>query len=66
MKKRTRWNTVLALILALAPLGAAKSEVVEEETWFGATGEVVKTVKRTYAGSSPRVTSTWEPSWVVR
>ena len=42
-------------------------EVVEEETWYGADGEVVKTVKRTYSGADhPVARPTWEPSWVVR
>ena len=55
----------VAALLALTP--QARSEVVEEETWYGASGEVVKTVKRTYTGRDvPARQSTWEPSWVIR
>jgi hypothetical protein len=43
-----------------------RAEVVEEETWYNASGEVVKTVTRTYTGADADRTPDWEPAWVVR
>lgn len=44
----------------------ATAEVVEEETWYNAGGEVVKKVTRTYTGADADRTPDWEPAWVVR
>lgn len=41
-------------------------EVIEEETWYNASGEVVKTVKRTYTGADANRGWDWEPSWIAR
>lgn len=41
-------------------------EVVEEESWYNAAGQVVKTVKRTLTGADARPSEEWEPQWVVR
>lgn len=57
--------------LALAALWAVLTacgvaEVVEEETWYNADGQVVKTVKRTLTGEDARPAAAWEPQWVIR
>ena len=53
-------------LLLAAALGVAAGEVVEEETWYGADGKVVKKVKRTLTGSDADKTADWEPAWVLR
>lgn len=57
----------LLIGLAAVALGtAAIAEVVEEETWYNAQGQVVKKVKRTLTGAEARTSPDWEPAWVVR
>jgi hypothetical protein len=60
-------NARLVLILAALATGSfAGAEVVEEETWYSAEGNVVKTVTRTLTGPDARATPDWEPLWVLR
>jgi|GEM_PF-1807283 len=59
----------LLLVTPLLVLGLAapvRGEVVEEETWYNAEGEVVKKVKRTFTGREAREQADWEPAWVER
>jgi hypothetical protein len=55
----------IALVLAIST-ALAGAEIVEEETWFNADGQVVKTVKRTYTGRDADGAPDWEPAWVIR
>jgi regulation of enolase protein 1 (concanavalin A-like superfamily) len=64
MKNKFRNTLMAALFLGGAGLVAA--EVVEEETWYNAGGEVVKKVTRTYSGADADRTPDWEPAWVIR
>jgi hypothetical protein len=57
------WIVGAVLILAC---GWVFADVVEEETWYDASGTVVKTVKRTYTGADAVRGADWEPSWVAR
>lgn len=55
------------LLFSWAAVAAfAAGEIVEEETWYGADGKVVKTVKRTLTGTDARSAPDWEPQWVIR
>ncbi|NNC87715.1 MAG: hypothetical protein HKN82_04555 [Akkermansiaceae bacterium] len=60
-----RCHTASVLCLAIGMCFAA-ADVVEEETWYNAGGEVVKTVKRTFTGADADRTPDWEPAWVIR
>ena len=64
MKNSFRLALVAAVLGATTLFSAA--EVVEEETWYNASGEVVKKVKRTYSGADADRTPDWEPAWVAR
>ena len=64
MKNKFRNSVIAALFLGFAGLLAA--EVVEEETWYNASGKVVKKVKRTLTGADANRTPDWEPLWVLR
>jgi len=64
MKNKFR-NTLLAALF-LGGAGFVAAEVVEEETWYNAGGEVVKKVTRTYSGADADRTPDWEPAWVIR
>lgn len=55
-----------ALVAVLFAGGMLHAEVVEEETWYSASGEVVKKVTRTYTGADADRSPDWEPAWVVR
>jgi hypothetical protein len=65
MKTIFRNLTVSALLWAAVSASAA-GEVVEEETWYNAEGEVVKKVKRTLTGADAQESADWEPQWVTR
>lgn len=54
----------LCTFLAAASLLSA--EIIEEETWYNAEGQVIKTVKRTLTGADARREADWEPAWVLR
>ena len=59
--------TFLLMAVLLGPaMGVLRGEVVEEETWYDASGAVVKTVTRTYTGADAGRYSSWEPAWVAR
>jgi hypothetical protein len=58
-------NTVIAALF-LGAVGILAAEVVEEETWYDASGKVVKKVKRTLTGADANPTPDWDPQWVSR
>lgn len=61
------FTTALIAVAAVAAGTALSSAgVVEEETWYNASGEVVKKVKRTYTGAEANRSPDWEPAWVLR
>lgn len=53
-------------IVGIAFGSVANADVVEEETWYNAKGEIVKTVKRTLTGAEARDEPDWEPAWIRR
>ncbi len=64
---KTLFLKPIVLVAAWAALtGWAAGEVVEEETWYNAKGEVVKKVKRTLTDADAQKSTDWEPQWVTR
>ena len=55
-------------ISALLATSLAGADLVGEETWYSAEGEVVKKVKRTEVEVEARHFQSpgWEPAWVIR
>ena len=66
MNMRTMIGKLFVGFALVAGVSLASGEVVEEETWYNAEGQVVKTVKRTLTGADARKDTSWEPAWVVR
>ena len=66
MNMRTMIGTLFVACALVAGISPGSGEVVEEETWYNADGQVVKTVKRTLTGADARKDTSWEPAWVVR
>ena len=65
MRTASPCRMIVSMVVALSTAFAA-AEVVEEERWFNAEGQVVKTVKRTYTGRDADRSPEWEPAWVIR
>ena len=60
------FTIILILTLLGSAIGGLWGDIVEEETWYNASGQVVKTVKRTFTGADAVRSSSWEPAWIAR